>query len=79
MPISGELRRTLFRVALEIGIYAVLVVAYIYVIFSVFGPELILLSRRDRVFYAALALGLMVVQGIVLESLTTFLLDRLNL
>ena len=79
MPLSGELRRTLVRVALEIGIYAVLVIVYIYIIFSLFERELIFLSQRDRVLYAALALGLMVVQGIILESVTTFLLDRLNL
>jgi hypothetical protein len=79
MPLSGELRRTLVRVVLELGIYAVLVVVYIYIIFSLFERELIFLSQRDRVLYAALALGLMVVQGIILESVTTFLLDRLNL
>ena len=79
MHLSGELRRTLVRVALEIGIYAVLVVVYIFIIFSLFERELIFLSQRDRVLYAALALGLMVVQGIILESVTTFLLDRLNL
>jgi hypothetical protein len=79
MNLSPEAKRTLLRLALEIGIYALLVVIYISLILHFFTDELVLLFKRDPVLYAALALGLIVFQGIFLERITTFLIDRLEL
>ncbi len=79
MKISEETRRTLLRIALELGIYALLVAGYMYLILRAFTGVLVELFHGDRVLYAGFALGLMVLQGIILESLTTFLIDRLGL
>ncbi len=79
MRITPEMRRTLLRLAIELGIYAVLVSAYMFLILHFFSGLLVQLFHDDRVMYAALALALMVFQGIFLESVTTFLIDRLEL
>ncbi len=79
MHISDELKRTLIRLALEVIVYTALVVVYLFFIVHFFSEPLTALSKNDLVLYAGLALGLMVFQGIFLESVTTFLLDRLNL
>ncbi len=71
--------RPLLRLGLEIGLYTVIVVAYIFLILQFFTGLLIDTFKADRVLYAALALGLVVFQGILLEALTTFLIDRLEL
>ncbi len=79
MHFAPETKRTLLRVGLELGVYAALVVVYMFLILHFFGDELTALFKNDPVMYAALALGLMVFQGIFLESVTTFLIDRLDL
>ncbi len=79
MRITPEIRRTVLRLALELGIYAILVVAYMFLILHFFTALLVELFKGDRVMYAALALALMVFQGILLESVTTFLIERLEL
>ncbi len=79
MNFSRETRRTLIRLTLEIGIYALLVVVYIFLILRFFGPELVVLFKSNPLLYAVLALALIVLQGIFLESVTTFLIDRLEL
>ncbi len=79
MRITPEIRRTVLRVAIELGIYAVLVVAYMFLILHFFTGLLVDLFNGDRVMYAALALALMVFQGIFLETVTTFLIERLEL
>lgn len=79
MHLSGETKRTLLRIGLELGLYAVLVVVYIFLILFFFENELIVLFKSNPVLYAVLALGLMVFQGLFLESVTTFLIDRLEL
>jgi hypothetical protein len=79
MHLSSETKRTLIRVAFELILYAVLVVVYLFLVLTFFGPELVALFKRDLVLYAGLALGLMVFQGFFLESVTTFLIDRLGL
>ncbi len=79
MYLSPQTKRTLIRIGLELGLYAVLVVVYMFLILHFFGAELVALFKRDPVLYAPLALGLMVFQGLFLESITTFLIDRLEL
>jgi hypothetical protein len=79
MILSAETRRALIRVGIEIILYALLVVAYLFLVLTFFGPELVSLFKHNLVLYALLALGLMVFQGVFLESVTTFLIDRLGL
>ncbi len=79
MPLASETKRRLIRMALEIVLYALLVVAYLFLILRFLGTELVTLFKHNSVLYAGLALGLMVFQGIFLESVTTFLIERLEL
>ncbi len=79
MQLSQERKRTLVRIGLELGLYALLVVLYMFLILRLFSDLLVSLFKHDPVLYAAAALGLMGFQGILLESVTTFLIDRLEL
>ncbi len=79
MRLSRETQRTFARLAVEVGLYAALVVVYMYLILRFFTAELVALFKGDPLLYALLALALMVFQGIFLESVTTFLIDRLGL
>jgi hypothetical protein len=79
MQLSAATKRKLIRLALEIVLYALLVFTYLFLILRFFTAELVTLFKHDLVLYAGLALGLMVFQGIFLESVTTFLIDRLEL
>ncbi len=76
---AAQIRRVVARLALEMGLYALLVVVYLFLVLRFFGDELVKLFHSNPPFYALLALALMVVQGIFLESVTTFLIDRLQL
>jgi hypothetical protein len=79
MQLSAETKRGLVRLALEVILYAFLVVVYLFLILHFLGPELVLLFKQNLVLYAGLALALMVFQGLFLETVTTFLIDRLEL
>ncbi len=79
MTISSETKRTIARLAIEVALYALLVVIYLFLILTFFGPELVLLFKQNPVLYAVLALAMMAFQGVFLESITTFLIDRLEL
>ncbi len=76
---TAQIRRAVIRLSLEMGLYALLVVIYLYLILRFFGDELVRLFHSNPPFYAVLALTLMVVQGLFLESVTTYLIDRLQI
>jgi hypothetical protein len=59
--------------ALEIGVYAVLVAGYLLVVLKALEPILLDSARHNLVLYAALAVVLMLGQGLVLEVLTSLL------
>lgn len=63
---------------LELILYAILVVAYSVVVLRLLSGLLARLFHGDPVAYAFIGLGLIVAQGIVLDAITTFLLDRLK-
>lgn len=73
-------RRTLLRnFAIEMVVYAVLVVAYFLVVLRALGPWLADLYENNLRAYAVLALIIIVVQGVLLEFITSFLIERLGL
>ncbi len=76
---TGQIRRAVARLGLEMGLYALLVVVYMFLILRFFGDELVKLFHSNPPFYAVLALALMVFQGIFLETVTTYLIERLRL
>jgi len=60
--------------SIELVVYAVLVVAYFFLVLHFLGDWLYHLFREERRTYAAVALLLIIGQGIVLEILTRALL-----
>ena len=76
---SAELGRIVRTVAVELVIYAVLVTVYAAIAFHYLGTPLAELFRSNLTLYAIAALVLIVAQGVLLEQLTSFLLDRLRL
>ncbi|MGH9822256.1 MAG: hypothetical protein ACREDR_03200 [Blastocatellia bacterium] len=59
---------------LEIAVYAVLIVAYFYVVLFFLGSHVNNLFLENKWAYAAASLALIIGQGVALESVTTFLL-----
>lgn len=74
----GEAKKSLRVFALELVVYAVLVSAYFFLVLHFLGDWLQALYHHDRKTYAAVALGLIVGQGIVLELLTSGLVALLG-
>jgi hypothetical protein len=66
--------RTLRAFAIELAIYAVLVIAYFFLVLHLLGQWLYELEIHRRYTYAALAILLIIGQAVLLESLTTFLI-----
>ncbi len=62
----------------EVLVYAALVVGYFFLVLTFLGGWLDRLYESDRPAYAAVALGLIVGQGILLNGLTQFLLALLK-
>lgn len=64
---------------IELIVYSILVVAYFVVALRLLGEWLARLFHSNLVTYALISLGLIVAQGMLLDLITSFLLDRLNL
>jgi hypothetical protein len=69
-----EIAKTLRAFALELVVYAVLVVVYFFLVLHLLGEQLFELETRHRYFYATLSILLIIGQAVLLESLTTFLI-----
>lgn len=76
---NQELKSSLKSFVVELAVYAVLVVAYFFLILNFLGDWLHQLYAEDRKTYAAVALVLIIVQGVVLEVLTRVLLNVIKL
>ncbi len=73
-------RRTLIRnFAIELIVYAILVVIYFLLVLQTIGPWLTDLYYSNLRLYAVVALVLIVVQAVFLEWRTSFLIERLGL
>jgi hypothetical protein len=73
---SGKLLRNF---AIELLLYAGLLVLYFLAVLRVLGGPLLDLYRERPLIYAAAALVLIVAQGVALESLTSLLIRLLGL
>jgi hypothetical protein len=56
---------------LELAVYACFVLAYFYLVLHFLGDWLKQVFVENKTLYAILALGLIVVQGVLLEMLTS--------
>ncbi len=71
---KAEARRALFSFLIELLVYSVLVIGYFFLVLHLLGPWLFNLDREHVRLYAITAVGLIIVQAVLLEWLTTFLL-----
>jgi hypothetical protein len=71
--------RAIRSILIEVIVYGILVTLYAASILQFLSEPLADLYKENLTLYAWLALALIVIQGVVLEGLTSFLLDRLRL
>ena len=69
-----EIAKTLRAFAVELVIYAALVIVYFFLVLHLLGEQLFQLEKHHRYFYATLSILLIIGQAVLLESLTTFLI-----
>ncbi len=69
----------LLNLVIEIIVYAGLVVGYFLLVLRLLGEPLRALFANSLVLYGFVALGLIVVQAVALDFVTSFLIDRLGL
>lgn len=73
-------RRIFLRnILIELLIYSVLLVIYFFAVLRYLGQFLTELFYSQTVIYAVLGLALIVAQGVLLESLTSYLIRLLRL
>jgi hypothetical protein len=73
-------RRVLVRnFVVELIVYGILVAVYSVIIFRLLGEPLVRLLHSNLAAYALISLVLIVVQGVLLDGFTSFLLDKLRL
>ncbi len=69
-----ETVKTVRAFAIELVIYALLVIGYFFLVLHLLGQWLYQLEIHHRYLYAGLAILLIVGQAVLLEALTTFLI-----
>jgi hypothetical protein len=75
---SEERLRAIRVLVVEAVVYGVLVTVYVISVLAFLMDPLAELYHRNRALYAAAALALIVGQGVFLEEVTSFLIDRLR-
>ena len=75
IPFKNLLRNFL----VELVVYGGLIAVYFYVALQYLGEPLSKLYAENLTLYAVIGLGLIVVQAVVLEFVTTFLFDFLGI
>ena len=76
---ESNLRRLARSFAIELIIYGVLLTAYFLLVLQFLGAPLTNLFDSNLVVYSVVALTLIVVQAVVLEAVTSFLIRILGL
>lgn len=73
-----NLRRPVVRLAVGLALYVLLITGNLFVL-RLFREPLLRLYHTRLDVYALVALGLIIAQGLVLESITTFLAEHLGI
>lgn len=77
---SKHKTRVLVRnLVIELVLYGVLVIVYFLAVLRLLNDPLTGLFHNNLVVYAVIGLGLIVAQGVLLDIVTSFLLNRLHL
>jgi len=71
--------RAIRSLAVEMTVYAILVTIYALSVLQFLRDPLVDIYSNHRTLYAIVALLLIVGQGVVLEAVTSFLMNRLRL
>ena len=79
MERKPDLQKLIRNFVIELVVYGVLLIIYFYTVLRFLGNFLTSLYVNDLVIYAVLALVLIIAQGVLLESLTSFLIKLLRL
>jgi hypothetical protein len=74
-----ELRTLLLRFGIELLLYGALLTAYLYLVLRFLSGPLLRLSQGKPWDYAWVALAIIVGQAVVLERITSFLVEQLRL
>jgi hypothetical protein len=75
----SELRRVLVRFGVELLVYGVLLTAYFLLVLRFLSAPLLAMSGGNPWIYALVAILLIVAQGVVLDWVTSFLVEQLHL
>ncbi|CAN5441063.1 hypothetical protein BH18VER2_BH18VER2_12960 [soil metagenome] len=70
---KSDTRKTLYSFLGELVVYGILVVAYFFLVLHFLGDWLAHLNRENVKLYAVVAIGLIIGQAVVLESVTTLI------
>jgi uncharacterized membrane protein len=71
--VKQDAAKSLRAFAAELGVYAVLVTGYFFLVLHVLGNWLYRLETQHRILYAFVAVLLIAGQAVVLDALTTVL------
>ena len=74
-----KMRVLLRNLAIELVVYAILIIIYTVVVLRLLSEPLTRLFHTNLVTYAFAGLGLIVAQGALLDAVTSFLLKQLGL
>ena len=72
-------RKVIRDLLIELAVYGVLVVVYSFVASRLLEMPLARLFHSNLTVYAFVGLGLIVAQGLLLDAITSFMIDRLRL
>ena len=72
-------RKLIKNFVLELLVYAILVVAYFFLVLRFLAEPLMALFTNNLTVYAFVALGLIVGQAVLLEAVVSFVMRRLGL
>jgi len=73
-----DTRKTLYSFLGELVVYAILVVAYFFLVLKFLGGWLSDLDKQNVRLYALVCIGLIIGQAVVLEWVTTFIFRLLR-
>lgn len=76
---KGSMKRLLLNFLIEIVLYAVLLFIYFMLVLRFLGEPLNRLFQLDLLIYAIATLLLILAQSVLLERVTSFLIDWLGL
>jgi|AP12_2_1047962.scaffolds.fasta_scaffold272842_1 hypothetical protein len=76
---KSNIKALIRNLAIELFVYGLLLVAYFFIVLRYLGDFLTNLFTNQLYVYAFLGLGLIVVQAVFLEAITSYLIRLLRL